>query len=107
MINDLLCSCTHQSVISTRTHPFRGSFFNTEDFDSFGKMELVVFKVSAEERGLRPRVREGYADVADDRGFVLFYAQLRGALLEDHLEIKHEIKREELQMFAHVFFSFH
>lgn len=51
-------------------------------------MKLVVFKICAEEGVLRARVRERYADIADDRGFVLLHAQLRGALLEHNLESK-------------------
>lgn len=49
-------------------------------------MELVVFKVCAEEGGLCARVREGYADITDDRGLVLLDAQLSGSLLENNLE---------------------
>lgn len=48
-------------------------------------MELVVFKVCTEECGLGPRVCEGYPDITDNRGFVLFYTQLRCALLEHNL----------------------
>lgn len=51
-------------------------------------MKLVVFKIRAEERVLRAGVRERYADIADDRGFVLLHAQLRGALLENNLDRK-------------------
>lgn len=55
-------------------------------------MKLVVFKICAEERVLRAGVRERYADIADDRGFVLLHAQLRGALLEHNLERKRKSK---------------
>lgn len=77
------------------THPFSGRLFNTEDFDSFGQMELVVFKVCAEESRLCPRVREGYTDVADDGGFVLLHAQFRVALLEHNLWTTQRKNRKE------------
>lgn len=49
-------------------------------------MELMVFKVCAEERGLCARVCEGYADITGDWGLVLLYTQLCGALLEHNLK---------------------
>lgn len=49
-------------------------------------MELVVLEVCAEERGLCARVREGYANVADDGRLVLLHTQLGGALLEHNLK---------------------
>lgn len=48
------------------THPFCGRLFNTENFDPFGQMELVVFKVCAEECILCTRVCEGYANITDN-----------------------------------------
>lgn len=74
------------SLHSHYTHPFCGSLFNTEDFDSFGQMELMVFKVCAEKRGLCARVCESYTNIADDRGLVLLNTQLSSALLEHNLE---------------------
>lgn len=68
------------------THPLRGGLFDAEDFDSFGQVELVVFKVCAEEGGLCARVGERNANVADHRGLVLLHAQLSGALLEYDLK---------------------
>lgn len=74
------------------THPLRGSLFHTEHFDSFGQMKLVVFKICAEERFLGARVRERYADIADNGGFVPLHAQLCGALLENNLDRKRKSK---------------
>lgn len=51
-------------------------------------MKLMVVKIGAEECGLRARVCEGYADIADNWGFVFLYAQFRGALLEHNLKRK-------------------
>lgn len=70
------------------THPLCGSLFHTENFDSFGQMKLMVIKICAEECGLRARVCEGYADITDNWGLVLLYAQFRGALLEHNLKRK-------------------
>lgn len=49
-------------------------------------MELMVFKVCAEKRGLCARVCESYTNIADDRGLVLLNTQLSSALLEHNLE---------------------
>lgn len=64
-------------------------------------MELMVFKVCAEERGLCARVCEGYANIADDWGLVLFYTQLSGALLQHNLKQGTLNKREEFLKCAH------
>lgn len=74
------------------THPLCGSLLHTENFDSFGQMKLMVIEICAEECGLCARVREGYADITDNWGLVLLYAQFRGALLE------HNLKKREKKM---------
>ena len=71
---------------SQHTHPFCGRLFNAEDFDSFGQMELMVFKVRTEERGLCARVRERDANITDHRGLLLFDTKFSSALLEHNLE---------------------
>lgn len=68
------------------THPLCGGLFDAENFDSLGQVELVVLKVCAEESGLRARVGERNANVADHGGLILLYAQLSGALLENNLQ---------------------
>lgn len=80
----LECSCFLRQLLPT--HPLCGGLFDAENFDSFGQVELVVLKVCAEEGGLRARVGEGNANVTDNRGLVLLYAQLSGALLENNLK---------------------
>lgn len=62
-------------------------------------MELVVFKVCAEESVLCARVCEGYADITGDWGLVLFYTQLCGALLEHNLE--QEASSYNVHMISH------
>lgn len=86
----LECSCFLRQPLCT--HPLCRGLFDTENFDSFGQMELVVLKVCAEEGGLCARVGEGNANVADHRGLVLLYAQLSGALLENNLKQKTFVK---------------
>lgn len=54
----------------------------------------MVFKVCAEEGGLCARVGERNAHVADHRGLVLLYAQLRGALLEYNLKPSIWVKKD-------------
>lgn len=73
-------------LFSVATHPLSGGLFDAENFDSFGQMELVVVEVCAEESGLRARVGERNAHVADHRGLVLLHAQLGAALLEHNLK---------------------
>lgn len=68
------------------TYPLCGSLFNTEDFNSFGQMELMIFKVCTEECGLCARVCEGYAHITDNWGLVLLYTKLSSPLLEHNLE---------------------
>lgn len=88
---------TQLMTYKRHTHPFCGSLFHTEDFDSFGQMELMVFKVGAEKCALCARVSEGYANITDDWGLVLFYTQLSRALLEHNLDWDKWNKREQFK----------
>lgn len=63
---DHLFSITDIKNNQHNTHPLCGGLFNAENFDSFGQMKLVVFKVRAEECGLCAGVCEGYANITDD-----------------------------------------
>lgn len=71
-------------------YPFCGGFLHTEYFDSFGQVELVVFKVCAEECVLSAGVSEGYAHVTGDGRLLFLNTELSGALLEHHLEHKYK-----------------
>lgn len=66
-------------------YSFSRSFFHVENLDLFGQVELMAVKISAKESRLSAGVSEGDAQVADDRRFILLYAQLGVALLEHHL----------------------